>query len=259
MRAFTRFYLSFPETFQGISNAIRGLKPRCFLKTHMLVIMKKGEFMFGFGKPKFESFTLDVPYNEKDGAKALGARWDAGSKKWYAPTQKIKDKCKKWWPSESSSNEEAEYLSISGPFELLSTSTDCYRCGKTSQIGAISVGRLKDMGEDEWYEEPFILMHMKFIPMALVPEIQKANKGFALKFSKQLGAKAWMNHCDHCNAHFGDFFLTAEPGGPFYPSSEYDTDHITRRSLDINLPNEKYLGGFITDYKTGFGMRMSSS
>ncbi|AHH93567.1 DUF5710 domain-containing protein [Kutzneria viridogrisea] len=28
---------------------------------------------------------LDVPYQEKDAAKALGARWDAAAKRWYAP------------------------------------------------------------------------------------------------------------------------------------------------------------------------------
>lgn len=28
---------------------------------------------------------LDVPYREKDEAKALGARWDPGAKRWYAP------------------------------------------------------------------------------------------------------------------------------------------------------------------------------
>lgn len=28
---------------------------------------------------------LNVPYAQKDAAKALGARWDAASKKWYVP------------------------------------------------------------------------------------------------------------------------------------------------------------------------------
>lgn len=28
---------------------------------------------------------LNVPFAEKDAAKALGARWDADNKKWYAP------------------------------------------------------------------------------------------------------------------------------------------------------------------------------
>jgi hypothetical protein len=31
---------------------------------------------------------LDVPYAQKDSAKALGARWDATTKKWYVPAGK---------------------------------------------------------------------------------------------------------------------------------------------------------------------------
>ena len=31
---------------------------------------------------------LNVPYAQKDAAKALGARWDAANKKWYVPADK---------------------------------------------------------------------------------------------------------------------------------------------------------------------------
>ena len=31
---------------------------------------------------------LNVPFAEKDAAKALGARWDAANKKWYVPGDK---------------------------------------------------------------------------------------------------------------------------------------------------------------------------
>lgn len=31
---------------------------------------------------------LNVPFAEKDAAKALGARWDAANKKWYVPPKK---------------------------------------------------------------------------------------------------------------------------------------------------------------------------
>ena len=31
---------------------------------------------------------LNVPFAQKDAAKALGARWDAASKKWYVPVDK---------------------------------------------------------------------------------------------------------------------------------------------------------------------------
>jgi hypothetical protein len=31
---------------------------------------------------------LNVPYTQKDAAKALGAKWDAANKKWYVPANK---------------------------------------------------------------------------------------------------------------------------------------------------------------------------
>ncbi len=31
---------------------------------------------------------LNVPYAQKDAAKALGAKWDASNKKWYVPSGK---------------------------------------------------------------------------------------------------------------------------------------------------------------------------
>lgn len=39
---------------------------------------------------------LNVPYVEKEGAKAQGARWDASYKRWYAPTQEVANACKRW-------------------------------------------------------------------------------------------------------------------------------------------------------------------
>ncbi|OAI02326.1 hypothetical protein A1353_16160 [Methylomonas methanica] len=52
---------------------------------------------------------LNVPYAEKDAAKALGARWDAAVKKWYVPANKDMALFAKW-QTESSvaqlSNEE---------------------------------------------------------------------------------------------------------------------------------------------------------
>lgn len=39
---------------------------------------------------------LNVPYAEKDAAKALGARWDPAKKKWYAPAVKDISLFSKW-------------------------------------------------------------------------------------------------------------------------------------------------------------------
>jgi hypothetical protein len=39
---------------------------------------------------------LNVPYAEKDAAKALGAKWDAERKKWYVPATKDSAEFAKW-------------------------------------------------------------------------------------------------------------------------------------------------------------------
>ena len=39
---------------------------------------------------------LNVPYAEKDAAKALGARWDPAKKKWYAPDSSALDEFSQW-------------------------------------------------------------------------------------------------------------------------------------------------------------------
>ena len=48
--------------------------------------------------PATVRFYLNVPIEEKDAAKALGARWDGEHKKWWChPADK--EKCRKWWPA----------------------------------------------------------------------------------------------------------------------------------------------------------------
>lgn len=43
---------------------------------------------------------LNVPYAQKDAAKALGARWDASVKKWYVPSGKDLALFSQWQLSE---------------------------------------------------------------------------------------------------------------------------------------------------------------
>ncbi|TPQ26294.1 DUF5710 domain-containing protein [Methylomonas sp. EFPC3] len=42
---------------------------------------------------------LNVPYAQKDAAKALGARWDAANKKWYVPAGKDLEPFGQWLAS----------------------------------------------------------------------------------------------------------------------------------------------------------------
>jgi hypothetical protein len=55
------------------------------------------------------NIALRVPFNEKDQAKSLGARWNAESKHWYAPQGVDTEPFEKWFtmPSTSAPNKSA--------------------------------------------------------------------------------------------------------------------------------------------------------
>jgi hypothetical protein len=50
-----------------------------------------------FSAPQTMQF-LDVPYADKDGAKALGARWNPTRKRWYVPDGVAVEAFEKWLP-----------------------------------------------------------------------------------------------------------------------------------------------------------------
>jgi len=68
---------------------------------------------------------LNVPFAEKDAAKALGARWDAGNKKWYIPADKDITLFEQWQTQ-------------SGPLESIPTTTSKSRSRASSKITSSS-------------------------------------------------------------------------------------------------------------------------
>jgi len=57
---------------------------------------------------------LNVPFAEKDEAKALGARWDAVKKKWYATTNKDITLFARWQTESGTVNPVSKTSSASG-------------------------------------------------------------------------------------------------------------------------------------------------
>lgn len=47
-------------------------------------------------KPAPKGLLIDVPFAEKDAAKALGARWNPEAKKWFVPEGVDQEKFRKW-------------------------------------------------------------------------------------------------------------------------------------------------------------------
>lgn len=69
------------------------------------------------------SIDLEVPYQQKELAKALGARWDARRKVWYVVDRDDLTPFAKWLPQPPRVNHRAD------SYVLLESRRDCWKCG----------------------------------------------------------------------------------------------------------------------------------
>lgn len=81
---------------------------------------------------------LDVPYAQKDQAKALGARWDASRKKWYIPGGVDSTPFAKWQPEALGRDDD-----LPGPRRIGAGSSPYAKSpSKSSKTGASTQGRM---------------------------------------------------------------------------------------------------------------------
>ncbi len=170
------------------------------------------------------SLFLDVPYAEKDEAKALGARWNAKAKKWYTNVPREEyGKFAKWILRDTDDAIiAAKYIFI------VEGQHPCWKCGKSTRVIGLGISEAVhifnckegvqfellanyfDQGEElhlAWTE------HEENIPPKLrkyLMETYSVRTGY----SKTLKRKCFANHCDHCGALQGNWFLFDEPDSP---------------------------------------------
>lgn len=170
-----------------------------------------------------ERIDLKVPYQEKDEAKALGAKWDNVNKLWYILGGESIERFNKWIP-------QTTYNIKANKFYIARTSCPCWSCQKDTFIFSLAVppkALFCEYDEDEDIEEWVTNIHDNptFISYlsAVMPNVEKALKKIAPKyypdFSKTVSTTYWMNHCEHCGMKQGDFGLHQESDAPFSPIS----------------------------------------
>jgi len=119
----------------------------------------------------------------------------------------------------------------SGLFQLAVETAECWRCHEQARVVApiAPIGSVAIDDEDEEADSTgplvvnvaTVLMDVETMSTDLGTAARGAVPTFRPDFSNTLGAGYWMNHCQHCGAKMGDFFLHMEPDGPFFgwPSS----------------------------------------
>lgn len=172
------------------------------------------------------SLLLNVPYAEKDEAKALGAKWNPELKKWYAVNRKDYYKFKKWIL-----NGRDEIYILCDCFYIIEGIHTCFKCGsKTKVIGFGVKSYFEVYDEDDTLEyvndEIHIVSHINPLDEKLLSKLEE-RYGYRSSYSKTVGASYISNHCSNCKMKQGDFFLFSEVDSPYWIDSVDKAKQLT--------------------------------
>lgn len=170
---------------------------------------------------------LSVPYEEKDAAWKLGARWDSESKVWYVPEHLDIKPFWRWMPNADETHVRSNSYSIA------QAGVTCWKCHKKTHAFGFFVPtgfeyRTPEDGGQQWHRSPLptILSYVT----NLLPEVAVQANAIAprlrLDSSKTKGHAYWMNHCEACGEKIGDFGLHRDASGPFYATHQPGTSTV---------------------------------
>ncbi|MBS0393056.1 MAG: conjugal transfer protein TraC [Proteobacteria bacterium] len=172
---------------------------------------------------------LRVPYQEKNHAKRLGARWDAQARVWFVPEDLDPTRFQRWWPPVPEPN-------VRGPAYFLAASASrCWRCSVRSRVHGfiLPAGHetlFDDDESDDWTwelaEEPSILCYVDWLAPAVAQRVAALTPHYRIGHSRLTGSQYWMNHCDHCGAEFDDHETFCEPGQGFLAFTREDAQRV---------------------------------
>lgn len=186
---------------------------------------------------------LNVPYNEKDEAKSLGAKWNPKVKKWYIET-KSQDyvKFSKWILKDTD-----DAVIATENIYIIEGKQKCWKCGNMTRVIGLGIGEFIhvygevdapqyevvegyiDSGEElhlAWVEKeddipPKLLMYMK------------ENYSVKTGYSKTIGGRCFANHCDYCGSLQGNWFVFNEPDSPI--SSCVEGNELVERISKLKI------------------------
>ncbi len=194
---------------------------------------------------------LKVPFAEKDEAKALGARWGPQAKVWYVPEGNETAPFARWLrqQGDTESAMEPEFRIRSPWYFLVESSSKCWKCSSRTRVHAFMLPEDHEQFEyadedDEAFSlasprgcwmrqgEMGTVSNVYGLSPKVVTQLRSHTTRYRPAYSQQAGATYYMNHCEHCGAKLGDFYMHSEPGGAFFPVSPADASKMILLKVD---------------------------
>lgn len=178
------------------------------------------------------SLLLNVPYAEKDEAKALGAKWNPELKKWYVENRKDYYKFKKWILGDG----EEVYI-LCDYFYIVEGMHTCFKCGKKTKVIGFGIKSYFEVYDDESgfnyvNDEIHIVSYIEPLDKALLQDL-KNQYGYYEDYSKMAGTSYLLNHCSNCKMKQGEFFLFSEVDSPFFVDSVEKAKQLMLRKIPL--------------------------
>lgn len=172
---------------------------------------------------------LLVPFEDKDEAKRLGARWDSASQLWFVPDSVDVAAFSRWLPP-------AEAVNVRSPsYYIAASSRDCWQCQKTTAVHGfilpaghetLYVGEEPENDVWERAEDPTVLSYIDYLAPRLVARMQAQTAHYRIGYSGVTRTFYWMNRCERCGAKLGDHETFSEPGEGFLAFTLEDARRI---------------------------------
>ncbi|MBW4473937.1 MAG: hypothetical protein KME45_26725 [Stenomitos rutilans HA7619-LM2] len=186
-----------------------------------------------------EPLFLDVPFQEKEQAKHLGARWHPDRKKWYVPEGMDKNRFRRWLAVEPSVALMPPLWLVEAPQRHPPQWMGCVQCGfDDNQCYTLAASG----GHDEskpWQprltNELVVLRWMDAPPEAIAAAITRQAKGYFPDRSKQMGMRCYVNHCQQCGMSLYESYL-GDRLAPFLAETRDWASRIRLYQLPIAEP-----------------------
>lgn len=159
---------------------------------------------------------LNINFEDIDEVKALGAKWDSETKKWFIEYRSDYPNFKKWILKDRDST-----IILCDHYYIVEGKQSCFKCGKMTTVIGFGFENYYEVYNDS-FERYSDEIHIASGIYSLSPKLVKYLKekyNFYLGYSKTAENEYYSNHCKHCNVIQGNFFLFDEVDSPFFIDS----------------------------------------
>lgn len=180
---------------------------------------------------------LFVPPEEKAEVQALGARWDADSKRWYIGANEAAAKFSRWLPGVDSEADE-EFPIVSSEAYVASATVRCGHCGAGIEVICIHCESGTVSGEALMR---FTIAGVWDMDEALASQLRRWPAYHRIDGGGS-DAGEFANHCARCGAPQDELDLHAEPDAVFFniPAAEPGAIALTPLAGTVRLSGDEH-------------------